>query len=291
LSADGKSCDLPTCAIGDIYYSDGSCTSAGNYNTKKKAVGVVFMLTDSSGYPLDNATSSKHGRVINLRDLYADSNYLFNELEPYSGLFSITLAFGLPEITIPSLIKYSSESVSTSGSLAYALKNNVLGIYDGKSNTKKIIAAVSSTSCSYSSGTYNYAKYCRAPAAEAANAFYPPNVSSGDSKVGAGKWYLPSIGELAYLHGIDTSSVTTALSDSGALGTTYTIVNNTLLVLKGRLGSSYAEMFTLGSYWSSSAEDDTLFSWILAIENGSRNPESRDFGSRTHVYVRAVLAF
>jgi hypothetical protein len=287
LSADGKSCDLPTCAIGDIYYSDGTCSSADDYDSTKKAVGVVFMLTDAAGYPLDDATRSQYGRVVNLHDLYAQSNYLFSSTKPYSGGYAY-LYGGLYMREISNLTTYTTNSVTTSGSLGYALKNNVSDIYDGKSNTQKILSSISSAmnNCPYTSGTSEYAVACRAPAAEAANAFYPPNVSSGDSKVGAGKWYLPAEGELAYLYGIDISAVTASRYGSGATGTTKTTVNNTLSILATKMGSSYAAALTNSYYWSSTPYYTTN-AWDLDMTNGSRNLYNRTYST----YVRAVLAF
>jgi hypothetical protein len=276
------------CSVGDIFYSDMSCTSAANYDSSKKAVGVVFMLTDCLGKPVDKATSN-HGRVVNLHDLYAQSDYLFDASNPYSGS-SARLYWGLRGKSISNLTNYTESSVTTSDSLGYALKNNVSDIYDGAYNTQKIIAAVSSTSCSYSSGTLEYAIYCRAPAAEAANAFYPPNVNADDPKVGAGKWYLPAEGELAYLYGIDTSAVTVSYSDSGATGTTKTIVNNTLSILADKMESSYAATLGLSYHWSSTA-CDTDNSWLLLMYTGSRNYYYRGGGSLGGFYVRAVLAF
>jgi hypothetical protein len=270
------------CAIGDIFYSDTSCSST--YDETKTPVGVVFMLTSTQGGVPISETTSAHGRVVNLHDLYAQSNYLFDATKPYSGSYPF-LHWGLYGKSISNLTNYTTNSVTTSGSLGYALKNNVSDIYDGKSNTQKIIAAVSSTSCSYTSGTTSYAQYCRAPAAEAANAFYPPNVNADDPKVGAGQWYLPAEGELAYLYGIDTNAVTDSFSTSGATGTTKTTVNKTLSVLKTKLGSSYAATLTNSNYWSSSA----VFygSWILNMNNGYRYGSDR----RDYRYVRAVLAF
>jgi hypothetical protein len=275
------------CQIGDVYYADGTCGYASDYQKEDNhiPVGVVFMLTDTDGSPLDGTATSNHGRVVNLHDLYAQDDYLFDASNPYSGTYGY-LYWGLYGKSISNLTNYTEDSdVTTSGSLGYALKNNVSDIYDGKSNTQKIIAAVSSTSCSYTSGTTSYAQYCRAPAAEAANAFYPPNVNADDPKVGAGQWYLPAEGELAYLYGIDTNAVTDSFSTSGATGTTKTTVNKTLSVLKTKLGSSYAATLTNSNYWSSSA----VFygSWILNMNNGYRYGSDR----RDYRYVRAVLAF
>jgi hypothetical protein len=273
------------CSIGDIYYSDGTCSDKNCYNSAKTAVGVVFMLTSTQGGMPTSAASSLHGRVVNLHDLYAQDDYLFASSTPYTGSYE-SLSWGTYLLTVSNLATFGTGSVSTSGSLAYALKNNVLDIYDGKGNTQKIIAAASSVSCSYSSGTANYANYCRAPAAEAANAFYPPNISSSDSKVGAGTWYLPAMGELAYLYGIDTDLVTASGDSSGATGTTKTTVNNTLSVLAAKMGNSYAATIKNVAYWSSTAHGYSS-SWPLYMNNGHRGTLDR-----CNTYsVRAVLAF
>jgi hypothetical protein len=248
------------------------------------------MLTDCLGKPVEKATSN-HGRVVNLHDLYVQDDYLFDATKPYEGL-SESIQWGLYTTTIPDLASYTSNSVTKSDSLAYALKNKVLDIYDGKNNTQKILAAVSSVSCSYTAGTFYYAQFCRAPAAEAVHAFYPPNVSADNALVGAGKWYLPAEGELAYLYGIDSNSITISTADDGATGTIFTSVNNTLNVLAGKLDGSYAAPLADGYYWSSMrCYDDTeckspLF-WEFNMDNGYRGHSL----SYRELHVRAVLAF
>jgi hypothetical protein len=281
------SCAAKECGIGDIYYSDGMCTASTCYDSSKAAVGVVFMLTDCDGNPLDDATTSKHGRVVNLRNLWHQDDYLFDASKPYSGFVEGFFYWGLFIQRFTNLTNYTeSMDVTTSDSLGYALINNVSDIYDGKSYTQKIVADVSSTDCSYSSGTEEYAYYCRAPAAEAANAFYPPNVNADDPKVGAGKWYLPAEGELAYLYGIDTSAITHSRGRSGATGTTKKTVNKTLSILAEEMGSSYAATLTNGYHWSSMPEKYNA-AFRLTMSDGTRESESRKYYS----YVRAVLAF
>jgi hypothetical protein len=279
------------CAVGDIFYSDMSCTSAANYDSSKKAVGVVFMLTDCNGN-LTTATTSNHGRVVNLHDLYVSNGYTFSSGDLLYGGTNPGVYWGLENTSISTLQHYTDDNVKASGSLAYALKNNVSDIYDGRSNTNKILTAVSSVcSCAYNSGTKNEAIYCRAPAVEAANAFYPAGVSSTNSLVGSGKWYLPSIGELAYLYGINTSSVYNSSTDSGATGTTKTIVNNTLSVLASTLTSGWAATLTEGYYWSSTPSEcsgTAECAWHLSMKGGYRYTSS--CGS-TMWYVRTVLAF
>ena len=53
----GETVFCPTetkCTIGDIYYSDNTCSSADNYNNSKTALGVVVYVTDNG----------KHGQII-----------------------------------------------------------------------------------------------------------------------------------------------------------------------------------------------------------------------------------
>jgi hypothetical protein len=299
-NAAGTGC-IKGCAIGDIYYSDGTCSSADNYDSTKKAVGVVFMLTSTQGGGPISETAYIHGSVVNLHDLYVQDDDLFDVSNPYSGN-SAEFQWGL-SLVYTSYPYAALGSVSTSGTLGYALNHAETGIYNGQSRTQKIVEKAQSEAndCIYASGniTENYEKYigyCRAPAAEAAYAFYPPNVSSSDSKVGAGNWYLPAEGELVYLYGI-AGKTGFSIASSASTGTTKTIVNDTLSVLASKMGSSYAQKLTDSYYWSSTeavvvSGYNSSYAWKLDMTDGSRTYGDRySINNTGESHVRAVLAF
>ena len=108
---------------------------------------------------------------------------------------------------------------------------DLLPLYDGQENTKKIIAQV---------GNIGLAAY-------AAHSFY---VSDKDGDFGQGKWYLPSIGELMDFYGTDNSEITNGYGDSGSTGANQKLINKALTALKNA-GVDTQNIFTQ-TYWSSS---------------------------------------
>ena len=284
-----NSCSSKNCAIGDVYYSDGTCCPVENFDCKKTPVGVVYALSETKGgVPYTTAEAeaegftSQHGRVINLRDLTPNSStYAFDPTNPYDNRYKY-LHFGLYSTDVSGLTNYSSAAL-----MLTAFQENDAEIYSGKENTAKFVSATPAYSyCtleSYTEGTANYNRHCAPTAAKAALAFYPPEVASTDAIVGAGNWYLPAIGELALLYGIDVSAMTSGTSTTGATGTTKTIVNNTLTALQEK--GVYAKTLTDSYYWSS-VEFDSDYSWDLIMTNGDRH-----YGIRGTSYVRVSLAF
>ncbi|MBE6451296.1 MAG: DUF1566 domain-containing protein [Alphaproteobacteria bacterium] len=297
LSGTYKNCywgcedEISGCALGDVYYSDGSCGSVDEYDSSKIAIGVVFALSaEKGGMPYTTAEAeaegfrAEHGRVINLRNLTSDSTtYAFDPENPYDNSDK-SLYFGLYGGTdVSGLTNYESAALMLTG-----FQNDDIELYSGKENTAKFASATpaysSCTNGSYTVGTANYNQYCASTAAKAAISFYPPEVSSSDAIAGAGNWYLPAIGELALLYGIDVSKMTSGTSTSGATGTTKTIVNNTLTALASQKVD--AAMLTDGYYWSS-VECASNTSWLLVFSNGYRTYYSR----RSSGYFRVALEF
>ena len=93
-------------------------------------------------------------------------------------------------------------------------------------------------------------------AAYAARQFY---VGDKDGDFGQGKWYLPSIGELMYLWGTDTSKVTSSASSSGTTKNNKVLIDNALSVLADK-GVEAAALDSDDLYWSSS-EAGANYSW------------------------------
>ncbi len=255
------------CDIGDVYYADGTCGYANDYDGSKTPVGVVYWVTDNG----------RHGKVINLHDLGKESESSpFDPRNPYNTEYRY-LYWGYFNYDIPELTNYDQSNVID------MLREHNPDLYDGKGNTDKILEA-EGPSCNFGVSTADYYKYCVPEAAQAARDFYPLESLKNDSKVGKGKWYLPAIGELMDLYGYDNNQLTEYYGTSGSNGDNKNIINNTLNALKGK--DVETGMLSDCYYWSSSEYN---------------NEDSRSFNmsvghrTTTHKYgyhcVRASLEF
>lgn len=273
------------CEIGDVYYSDGSCGPMSKYNSSKTAVGVVFYVTNGG----------KHGKVVNLNDLSVSTSCIFNASEPFSNYFNI-LPWGLFGTDIAGATNYPSAST-----LLSKFKANDSGLYNGKSNTQFIANATTAwnncTNGNNKPGTTSYTKSCTPITAKAALAFYPLKVSSNNAKVGAGQWYIPAIGELAQLYGLDISAMKAGNGTSGATGETKVIVQKTLSALAQK--GVNADVFKTikpsttfidgvgwtsdGRYWSSTEAHDSA-AWSLSMANGERDTSAKGIDN----YIRLI---
>ena len=128
-----------------------------------------------------------------------------------------------------------------------AIRNTSL--FDGKANTQAMIDQIGAD----------------ALAATAANQFYAPGTSKNDANFGQGQWYLPAIGELMEMYGIDAANMTDGYGTTGANGENKTAINDALTTLKG-LGVDCATL-TNGFYWSSSEYYNTS-SWEFNMSSG-----------------------
>ena len=111
-SGDGYYCPNPLsfCSIGDIYYSDKTCSSADNYDSSKTVLGIVVYVTDGG----------KHGQIMSPWWVDRSGN------KSSSG---VDMAWGGGYGTdIPSLPNYTSSSSAEAD-------------YDSCGNTDKIVAA------------------------------------------------------------------------------------------------------------------------------------------------------
>ena len=252
-SKDYTACIKATCQIGDVYYSDGSCGLVEDYNPVlgKIPVGVVYWVTEGG----------RHGKVINLKDLGRDSEASsFDPTNPYNTKHT-GFYWGYRGYDVPSLPNYK-ENI-----LLEPLRNRDPDLYDGKSNTAKILSASGPTDCNYDKSTKEYYQYCIPQAAQAAREFYPPKVDKTNPIVGQGQWYLPALGELMDLYGFDYNQITSDSMTSGAKGNNKTLINKTLNALK--IKNVEAEKLTERYYWSS-VESDKDNSWELDIPQGIR---------------------
>ena len=255
------------CEIGDVYYADGTCGYAKDYDGKKIPVGVVYYVTDDG----------RHGKVINLKNLTRVSkSSAFDPTNPYKG--DTNLYWGYQDHDVLGLVHYNSNMVNP-------LKNRAPDVYDGKGNTNKILATSAPKNCNYGKNTEEYYQYCIPQAAQAAHDFYPQEGLKNDLKVGQGQWYLPALGELLDLYGYDTSKIVGFRQDSsGAIGDIKKIINTTLSALKAK--GVDAESLTDEYYWSS-LEYDQQFSFEFHMSNGYRYNDWR----KADRCVRASLAF
>ena len=259
------------CEIGDVYYSDGTCGYAKDYDGKKIPVGVVFYVTDEG----------RHGKVVNLRDLKTDENFNFNPAQPYEGTNDVP--WGLKSTIFEKNVCWSKTEETT---LALQKRDN--GLYNGQENTKIILAAKAAyQSCkegSYKENTADYNKYCRATAALAASLFYPPEVSSDDALVGQGKWYLPALGELMDMYGYDNSAIESYNGITGATREIRSILDSTFYTLTNK--ELNAKALSTDYYHSSSIPENSS-SWLLNYANGYKTTTFREQAK----HVRACLEF
>ena len=234
---------MTPCAIGDVFYADGSCGKVSNYNSGsgKTPVGVVYYISDGGA----------HGKIINLHDLGLTRNRSFDPANPYpdrdyptSGDYSFWYWYNTGGVKLnTSIMDFDCNTfISTAKTGNH---NNELWS-SGKKNTK-IMADRASNS------------------AKAALAFYPPGVSSNDSLLGAGNWYIPTIGEWMDLFSYTYSKVDgDATSWDYACRSSYGVgsnrVDGTLSVL-GSKGEKTAKVLD-SIYWSSTEFDDEN-AWII----------------------------
>ena len=220
-----------SCAIGNLFYEDGTCGDVKEDDGSKVPVGIVFALSDEKGgLPYKDVRTennkANHGKVITFNHIrfpskydyssYADTPldensvyYMFYPETPfYDPSYSSTayVAFGLVDSHIDDIKTYA-----TLDEVKQAIENWEPDIFNGKENTKKIASAVSTNSKCYddtykfnsskpnSAEARTYYRACKPVLAEAALAFYPLNVDPNNSIVGKGNWHLPSIGELFLL--------------------------------------------------------------------------------------------
>ena len=283
-------CTSTTCAVGDVFYSDGTCCPVENFDCRKTPVGVVYALSATKGgLPYTTAQAetpgfkAEHGRVISLRNLTSNSStYAFDPENPYNNSYSY-LSFGLYSTDVSGVTNYD-----TKDKMLNAFKNADTQLYSGKENTAKFAAATAKYSeCksgTYAVGTAEYNQYCAPTTTKATLDFYPPEVSKTDAIAGAGNWYLPAYGELALLYGINIDNVTSGTATSGATGTTKAKINNTLTILANK--GVNAKVLTNNYYWASN-ETNVSYAWKLLMTNGTRTYDRRNL----ECLVRASLQF
>ncbi len=264
---------LPSCEVGDVFYADGSCGYADDYDASsgKIPVGVVYWVTEDG----------QHGKVINLHDLSkgeSDDKDLalddpFDPANPYNNA-STLFRWSTDSTDIPDVKNWDCDNGGYESTAKTGDHDNEFWS-GGKDYTDLIVKTVGETSLQY--------------AAPAVKAFYPPEVSKDDPKFGAGHWYLPTLGELMDLYGYDYPNVSGCMyATTGGNGTTKSTVNATLTTLKNKGITAKALMNdSYFPYLSSSEDKDYDQSWRLNMKNGKRHKDWK----RARGYVRASLEF
>ena len=174
------------CEIGDVYYDDGTCGYATDYDGSKTPVGVVFYVTDEG----------RHGKVVALQNAQAAvAHHYFNQT------FSSRELMPLGYVNYDNLKSYNYQVGVTP-----VYKNRESEFFNGKENTAKMLQGepVEKTKCETSQkDTEAWEVYCQSTAALKCLEFAP----SDNPKTGKGNWYLPALGEWMDLYGYDTSKL------------------------------------------------------------------------------------
>ena len=133
---------------------------------------------------------------------------------------------------------------------------------------------VTNEKCStYARDSREWEVYCQATSALRCLAYVPENVDLNDSLVGAGKWYMPSIGELMQLYGTDAVQMTEGKENSGAIGNTLEIVHQTLDGLQSK--NINTEKFDTWNRSSTRGDYSYMF-YTLNMSNGHRNSDRNE---------------
>ena len=165
-------------------------------NTAAATTSSRIPLVDSSGNPIGSDTPSncELKQPLYTGNVFVasyDSNYLrFRQPSQYSSYTSTAVGVGVIEggkciIVAKDQVVSTKWATSTQSTAIGTTLGREAAIADmsGRSRTAAIISALGND----------------APAATYCNGYYPSNVESSNSYVGAGRWWLPSFGELVMI--------------------------------------------------------------------------------------------
>lgn len=239
------------------FYTQG--TSAGT-------TGSRVPLLDASGNPIGSNTMANFGKLLEQALPTIGNVMVVTNADSYtrfwpadraleSSIASIAVGAGIIEngrtLIIAkdqgSGIKWATSNV-TGGTTAISDRRAAIADFDGRAKTTTILNTLGDN----------------APAAKYCNEYYPSNVASSDANMGAGRWWLPSLGEWAMIWAHVRA------------------VNFVLAAIGGT-------QIPVGSGWAwSSTEYSATNAWYLDFFNGYFN-----YGhSKANVYsVRPVSAF
>ncbi len=225
-------------------------------------IGTSNIVIEGNGHKLTyNSTDGGSAIVVNGSTATADISNLI--IEAYgSNVRAIQVLNG------GSVIINTASNIKASGTDSHIFQNgndNLANLYAGQANTQVIVAQLGSD----------------AKAAYATTQFY---VGNTNGKFGQGNWYLPSIGELMEVYGIDYSVMTEGTGISGAKGDNIDIINTAFAKLA--IDGIAEEMD--GQYWSSS-EYFSAYSWVFSTSDGARNYNRKD--GLDGIQVRSFLCY
>ena len=255
------------CEIGDVYYADGTCGYAEDYDASsgKIPAGVVFYVNDAG----------THGKVIALKNVTPDKDYTFLPPSKNNPRRDNGIPMGCPYYN----------NFHSHEQLISALRNGDPAVYDGKANTKAFLDTQDFRLCNgKSKDDPDYPYYCQATGAILTNKFYPDGVLETNPKVGAGNWYIPAIGEILQMSPVDVSRMTSCAPNStdGATNKSYNIIKKTFesLIAQGVPAA-------LPSAYMPSSNNVGYGTMYFGAMFGGR---SQDACSDAHP-IRAILAF
>lgn len=157
-------------------------------------------LLDSSGNPAGSNTMANVGKFLQQACPTIGNVVVVTNVDSYtrfwpadraleSSISSIAVGAGIIEngrtliVAKDTQNKKWAESTVSGGNTAISDRRNAIADFNGKENTDTIITTLGAD----------------APAATYCRGYYPSNVDAGDSNMGAGRWWLPSLGELAMI--------------------------------------------------------------------------------------------
>ncbi len=246
-------------AVGLVMYDDKTWGSADEYysGSSKKPVGIIVSVDKT-----DNSV-----KIISLKNLTfstTDSSGNFDADNPYGGMYeeSVWAPYDKREVNVTAVPNYSSDKLKTMLKTCATKEKPICpftnaelsGLFDGKSNTQKIVAQLGN----------------KALAAYATTQFY---VGDKNGAFGQGQWYLPAIGEWIDFYGTDVSKITGGTGDSGAVGDNKAKINAALTTLGGK--GADAKALTKDYYWSSSERNNNT-SWIFHPSIGGRGTDYKE---------------
>ncbi len=260
--------NAPSPQIGQIVYDDKSWGNVRDYYSwsSSKPVGIIASVNRTDG-------SVKIVSLKNLTFSTTDSSGNFDADNPYGGKYeeSTWAPYDKRAANVIGVPNYSSDKLKTmlKKCAAKDVENScpidnagLVAIFDGKSNTQKIVAQL---------GEKGLVAY-------ATTQFY---VGDKNGDFGQGNWYLPAIGELIDMYGTDTSKINASISDSGALGNVMAKINAALATLKDK----GAEAGKLTEHYWSSSEGSAKVAWKIVSTTGFRNLDPKE----SAVFTRPIL--
>lgn len=215
-------------------------------------------LLDASGNPIgsdtpDNLFKKQPLFTANVGVAVYESNYI-NFRQPGDVLSKESIAVGVwiqegGKLIVVAKDQQASTKWATSnvtGGTTEKLRDTAIADMDGRANTSTIITTLGDN----------------APAAKFCHEYYPSNVDADNAYFGAGRWWLPSEGELLIIwsHLLEVNRILTQIGGTA---------------LNRRQW-----------YWSSTEYSDTL-AWFLTFDNGTFN----DSYKTNECSVRPVSAF